>query len=192
MGIMRKSRLSRHKQDRLVEHFVAGTTARCAASLVGVNFKTSAYYFHRLREIIAYNLEQEADTVFSGEVEVDESYFGGKRKGKRGRGAAGKVPVFGLLKRGGRSTRRSYLMLRQRLYTPSLSVRLCLTGLSILTAGGVTTYWMSRPSSTSVSTTQNCLQTKLIISTELKTSGIKPSVICANLMVFQRSILGYF
>jgi len=187
MGIMRKSRLSRHKQDRLVEHFVAGTTARCAASLVGVNFKTSAYYFHRLREIIAYNLEQEADTVFSGEVEVDESYFGGKRKGKRGRGAAGKVRVLEE-----RSTRRSYLMLRQRLYTPSLSVRLCLTALSILTAGGVTTYWMSRPSSTSVSTTQNCLQTKLIISTELKTSGIKPSVICANLMVFQRSILGYF
>jgi transposase len=102
MGIMRKSRLSRHKQDRLVEHFVAGTTARCAASLVCVNFKTSAYYFHRLREIIAYNLEQEADTVFSGEIEVDESYFGGKRKGKRGRGAAGKVPVFGLLKRGGK------------------------------------------------------------------------------------------
>ena len=32
----------------------------------------------------------------------DESYFGGTRKGKRGRGAAGKVPVFGLLKRGGK------------------------------------------------------------------------------------------
>ena len=67
-----------------------------------MNFKTSAYYFHRLREIIAGHLEQEADTVFSGEIEVDESYFGGKRKGKRGRGAAGKVPVFGLLKRGGK------------------------------------------------------------------------------------------
>lgn len=38
----------------------------------------------------------------SGEVEVDESYFGGVRKGKRGRGAAGKVAVFGLLKRGGK------------------------------------------------------------------------------------------
>ena len=37
----------------------------------------------------------------SGEIEVDESYFGGVRKGKRGRGAAGKLPVFGLLKRGG-------------------------------------------------------------------------------------------
>ncbi|HEX4295105.1 MAG TPA: IS1595 family transposase, partial [Rhizomicrobium sp.] len=34
--------------------------------------------------------------------EVDESYFGGVRKGKRGRGAAGKVPVFGILKRGGK------------------------------------------------------------------------------------------
>ena len=33
---------------------------------------------------------------------TDESYFGGKRKGKRGRGAAGKVPVFGLLQRGGK------------------------------------------------------------------------------------------
>ena len=39
---------------------------------------------------------------FFGEIEVDESYFGGKRKGKRGRGASGKVPVFGLLKRGGK------------------------------------------------------------------------------------------
>ena len=37
-----------------------------------------------------------------GEIEVDESYFGGARKGKRGRGAAGKTPVFGLLKRGGK------------------------------------------------------------------------------------------
>ena len=37
-----------------------------------------------------------------GLVEVDEGYFGGVRKGKRGRGAAGKVPVFGILKRGGK------------------------------------------------------------------------------------------
>ena len=40
--------------------------------------------------------------MFSGEIEADESYFGGTRKGKRGRGAAGKVPVFGLLKRNGK------------------------------------------------------------------------------------------
>lgn len=88
---MRKSRLSKNKQYKLVEHFVAGTTARCAASLVDVNFKTPAYYFRRLRELIAYHTEQAASEAFSGEIEVDESYFGSNRKGKRGRGAAGKV-----------------------------------------------------------------------------------------------------
>ena len=99
---MRKSQLSKAKQDRLIEHLVVGAKARCAADLVRVNSKTAIYYFHRLREIIAYHLEHEAGTVFSGEIEVDESYFGGKRKGKRGRGAAGKVRVSGLLKLGGK------------------------------------------------------------------------------------------
>jgi len=38
-----------------------------------------------------------------GEVEVDESYFGARRvRGKRGRGAMGKIPVVGLLKRHGK------------------------------------------------------------------------------------------
>ncbi len=100
---MRKSRLNTVKQHKLIEHFVAGTTARCAADLIGVNRKTAAYYYHRLREIISTELIQQADEVFSGEIEVDESYFGGHRKGKRGRGAAGKMPVFGLLKRGGKA-----------------------------------------------------------------------------------------
>lgn len=99
---MRKSRLKQSIQRRLIEHFVAGTTARCAAELIGINRKTAAYYFERLREIILFHLEAESMHVFSGEIEVDESYFGGKRKGKRGRGAGGKIPVFGLLKRGGK------------------------------------------------------------------------------------------
>ena len=97
---MRKSRLSEYKQKRLIELFVAGSTARTAASLVGVNSKTGVYYFQRLREIIY--LHNDTSEQFAGEVEVDESYFGGSRKGKRGRGAAGKVPVFGLLKRNGK------------------------------------------------------------------------------------------
>ena len=97
---MRKSRLSKSRQDRLMEHFVAGTTARCAAGLVDVNFKTAAFYYHRLRMLIC--LARENESAFAGEIEVDESYFGGHRKGKRGRGAAGKVPVFGILKRRGK------------------------------------------------------------------------------------------
>ncbi len=97
---MRKSKLSRYKQSRLIELFIAGTTARTASSLIGVNKTTASYYFHRLREVIAANNDN--TDLFSGEIEVDESYFGGKRKGKRGRAAAGKNPVFGLLKRGGK------------------------------------------------------------------------------------------
>ena len=97
---MRKSRLSKHAQKRLVEYFLVGATARSTADVVGVNKNTVAFFFHRLRLLIYNNYNEETD--FSEEVELDESYFGGVRKGKRGRGAAGKIPVFGILKRGGK------------------------------------------------------------------------------------------
>ena len=97
---MCKSRLSESKQQRLIELFISGSTARTAAALIGVNKNTAAYYFHRLRQLSYQAVEDE--TLFSGEIEVDESYFGGSRKGKRGRGAAGKIPVFGTLKRAGK------------------------------------------------------------------------------------------
>ena len=47
-------------------------------------------------------MELEAHEIFDGAVELDEGYLGGARKGKRGRGATGKVAVFGILKRGGK------------------------------------------------------------------------------------------
>ncbi len=97
---MRRSRLSSYKQDKLIEFFIAGSTARTASELVSVNKTTASYYFHRLRVLIYENSEHLE--MFTGEIEVDESYFGGTRKGKRGRGAGGKVPVFGLLKRNGK------------------------------------------------------------------------------------------
>lgn len=97
----RKSRLPASIQEDLIKQFVAGTTARAAADLVGVNRHTATLYFRKLREIIARHVEEETPFL-SGEIELDESYFGGHRKGKRGRGAAGKVIVFGLLKRGGK------------------------------------------------------------------------------------------
>ena len=68
--------------------------------MVQVNKNSSAYYFHRLRLIIYEHQKRFENTLFEGKIEVDESYFGGIRKGKRGRGAVGKIPVFGLLKRG--------------------------------------------------------------------------------------------
>ncbi len=49
----RRSRLSKAKRDRLVEHFVAGTTARAAAELVGVHRNTAASFYTRIRTVIA-------------------------------------------------------------------------------------------------------------------------------------------
>jgi transposase len=95
----RRSRLKPRQQGRLIELFVVGATARAAGEVVGVQANTAARFFMRLRQLIASKLPS---YELDGEVEADESYFGGVRKGKRGRGAAGKVAVFGLLKRRGK------------------------------------------------------------------------------------------
>ena len=99
MMYVRSSRLKVRQQSRLIEYFVVGATARSVASLVGIQPNTAIRFFMGLRQLIASKLPS---YDLSGEIEVDESYFGGVRKGKRGRGAAGKVAVFGLLKRGGK------------------------------------------------------------------------------------------
>lgn len=95
-----RCKLSRKHQHRLLEFFVLEVTARSAADLLGIQPNTAALFYHKIRQVIAAQLEQLAEEIFGGEVELDESYFGGARKGKRGRGTAGKVVVFGLLKRG--------------------------------------------------------------------------------------------
>ena len=96
---MKRSKLSKDKQLKLIEHFIAGTTARTASVIINVNPKTAILYYHHLRELIfEYEREKEKE-IFNGEIEADESYFGGKR---RVRGAKNKIPVFGLLKRGGK------------------------------------------------------------------------------------------
>jgi transposase len=96
----RRCKIDGYRQSKLLEMFVAGVTARTAAELAGVNRHSATLFYQKIRQMIACELEDESP--FDGEVEVDESYFGGHRKGNRGRGAAGKVPVFGILKRGGK------------------------------------------------------------------------------------------
>lgn len=59
-------------------------------------------FFHKLREVIFKELALSEPSLIGGEFAVDERYFGGRWKGMHGRGATGKVPVFGLLKRNGK------------------------------------------------------------------------------------------
>ena len=95
-------KLSKKEQLRLLEFFVLEVTARSAADLLDIQANTAALFYHKIRQVISTQLELQAEDMFGGEIELDESYFGGVRKGKRGRGAVGKVVVFGLLKRGGK------------------------------------------------------------------------------------------
>ena len=186
MEPMRKSRLIYYKQDRLIEHSVSGSTPLTGASLCGVNRKTAAFFFPRLREIIVFKLEAKSEAMFGGEIEVDESYFGGKRKGKRGRGACEKISVFGLLKRGGRVYTKIILDASRATLPRSLSAKSCLTASSILTAGRPTMCWMFRTSGISELTTLYFLQMSTTISTASRISGTRQSVTCVNSKVFQR------
>ena len=77
-------------------------TARSAADILGIHPNSAALFYRKIRTVINYHLALAADGVFEGFVELDESYFGGRRKGRCGRGAAGKVVVFDILKCNGR------------------------------------------------------------------------------------------
>ncbi len=84
----------------LLKLFDLEVSARKAAKQLGLSYPTVLKGFQVIRQAIA---AQDRDFAFlKGEVEADEAYFGGRRKGKRGRGAAGKVPVFGILERAGK------------------------------------------------------------------------------------------
>ncbi|MDO5070756.1 MAG: IS1595 family transposase [Neisseria zoodegmatis] len=95
-------KLKKSLQRKLLEYFVLEVTARSAADILGIQPNTAILFYRKIRLVISHHLALEADQVFEGAIEFDESYFGGKCKGKRGRGAAGKVVVFGILKRGGK------------------------------------------------------------------------------------------
>ena len=95
-------KLKKKVQKELLGFFVLEVTARSAADILGIHPNSAALFYRKIRTVINYHLALAADEVFEGPVELDESYFGGRRKGRRGRGAAGKVVVFGILKRNGR------------------------------------------------------------------------------------------
>jgi transposase len=94
----RRSKLTDEQSLRLMEHFVAGTPARTAAQLVGVNRNTATLFYHKARELIAEHLAEESP--FQDAVEVDENYLKPHGQGRNKPGS--KLPVFALLKRGGK------------------------------------------------------------------------------------------
>ncbi len=87
-----------------------------------------------IRTKIAEFSEQESP--LKGEIEIDESYFGARRKqGKRGRGAYGKTPVFGILQRQGKVYTEIIPIVPKPRCKPLFEVKFLSKASSILTSG---------------------------------------------------------
>ena len=93
------SRLPAATKRQLLELFVLGVPVfrqrfRSPASRPAIE-----RFYRIVRAVLA--LAEDVREPFSGKLECDETTFGGAKKGKRGWGAAGKVIVFGIIKRNG-------------------------------------------------------------------------------------------
>jgi transposase len=96
-----RSKISEAKIRQLVKLFSLDLDASQIAAISGLNRNTINRYLSEIRLRISDFCQTQSP--FSGEIEVDESYFGARRvKGKRGRGAHGKTIVFGIFKRHGK------------------------------------------------------------------------------------------
>jgi len=83
------SRLSEHIFRQIIECFAQDLDTYITAKITGISRRSVHDLYQKLRK---YSVNLLENKQFSGEVEVDESYFGPRRiRGKRGRGAGGKV-----------------------------------------------------------------------------------------------------
>ncbi len=93
-------RLPEKTKRKLLDYFVLGVPVyRLRFKLFG-NRKTIEQFFRLIRTVLC--LVEQCEPMLEGLIACDEASFGGKRKGKRGWGAAGKMLVFGMLKRNGK------------------------------------------------------------------------------------------
>jgi len=96
------SHISERKFRCILKEFCLDSTAKETSNRVNISRPTVNKIYLLLRKRIYSITISNNKTKIADEVEIDESYFGARRvRGKRGRGALGKVPVFGILKRGG-------------------------------------------------------------------------------------------
>ena len=102
----KRAKISQYKIKKIIECFCLDILASKSSLLLSLNRKTVNHWFNQFRLAVYAHQMKECEKIF-GEAEVDESYFGARRKRgwkgklKRGRGTQ-KQPVFGILKRNGR------------------------------------------------------------------------------------------
>jgi transposase len=78
-----------------------GVSGKELQRTLGVTYKTAWRIGQQIRDLMT---KADGFAMLKGHVELDEAYVGGRRSGKRGRGAEGKTIVMGLKERGGKLT----------------------------------------------------------------------------------------
>jgi len=93
-----------------------GISAKQLQRELGVTYKTAWRMFTQIRKLMAEDVNP-----LSGQVEVDETYIGGKRAGKRGRGASGKSVVMGIVERKGNAITKVIPDVKSRTLLPIIA-----------------------------------------------------------------------
>jgi transposase-like protein len=96
--IFEKTRTPISKWICAIGLFKIGISANQLKDEIQVTYKAAWQMLTKIRKAIK---RDPLTDQLSGHIEVDETYFGGRQKGKRGRGAAGKTPVIGIIQRNG-------------------------------------------------------------------------------------------
>lgn len=81
---------------------IAIALVKIGVNAIGLQWSLGCQYKPALRTLRLIRAAMASDPLLQqlqGEIEVDETYYGGRRKGKRGRGAAGKTIVLGMKER---------------------------------------------------------------------------------------------
>lgn len=98
-SVWQASRLSEADKRKLLEYFVLGVPAYRARFRAPCSRPTTERFYRQIRAVMA--ISEELAAPFEGAIECDETMLGGRRRGKRGWGASGKVLIFGMLQRNG-------------------------------------------------------------------------------------------
>jgi hypothetical protein len=144
---LKRSHISEAKTRQIVRLFCEDITATQIASLTGLNRNTVNRILTHIRIVIAKHCK--ATSPLSGEVEIDESYFGPRRvRGIRGRGASKKIIVFGLLKHDGKVYTQIVPNVSRKTLKQIVQMKVEPIAPSIVMAGVATTAWLTGDTNT--------------------------------------------
>lgn len=128
MGVAPTSGTIFHKSDTplrswfhaifLMASTKTGISAKQLQRELGVTYKTAWRMFNQVRKLMAEDVNP-----LTGQVEVDETYIGGKRAGKRGRGASGKTVVMGMVERNGNAIAKVVSDVKSRTLLPMIEAK---------------------------------------------------------------------